>query len=361
MVKPNDAHRLLLDDFLRKASGVAGMLPADAKIDTPCTANILSMDGKEERGSARSTADGEIEPIRTMNAYLFQCGCAFDQEFIGPKTNEISALPAIVERNAGSPFLKGSIITADALNAQKTSVRCVADREADCVIAVKGDQEILFNNIKASFSRELRQSILNAEFPGMPAEEDPAAQESAAESAAWPREYDKSRHSFKKLIEKSHGATISYKFYMTSDMSGIEHLSEWSGLKAALCEEKISIPNNRTKKMSVSFRYFMCSITDINTASFAARAHWSIENSLHWISDAVFGSDKCESTRGHGAETLQAIKKIAMAYLNYAKEAYGMGMTELRRLCELDYETIFDILGMFEKNNYRAPILAAGV
>ena len=53
---------------------------------------ILSMDGKESRGSGRAASNnGSIKPLHTLNLYPSGCGFCIGQEFIKEKTNEIPA------------------------------------------------------------------------------------------------------------------------------------------------------------------------------------------------------------------------------------------------------------------------------
>ncbi len=42
---------------------------------------------------------------------------------------------------------------------------------------------------------------------------------------------------------------------------------------------------------STELRYFIASLTDVRLAAKAMRAHWSIENNLHWVLDTVFAED----------------------------------------------------------------------
>ncbi|MDY4767299.1 MAG: ISAs1 family transposase, partial [Treponema sp.] len=57
------------------------------------------------------------------------------------------------------------------------------------------------------------------------------------------------------------------------------------------------------------------SLTDVNLAAKAMRAHWSIENNLHWVLDTVFDEDYCRVRKDNSAQNLNIIRKLVMNLL----------------------------------------------
>ena len=51
----------------------------------------------------------------------------------------------------------------------------------------------------------------------------------------------------------------------------------------------------------------------------AARAHWSVENGLHWILDVVFDEDRARNRKENGPENLATLRKLALNILNRAR------------------------------------------
>jgi len=51
----------------------------------------------------------------------------------------------------------------------------------------------------------------------------------------------------------------------------------------------------------------------------AVRAHWRIENSLHWVLDVGFDEDRARNRRDHGAENLATLRKLALNLLRSAR------------------------------------------
>lgn len=66
---------------------------------------------------------------------------------------------------------------------------------------------------------------------------------------------------------------------------------------------------------STELRYFITSLTDVNLAAKAMRAHWSIENNLHWVLDTVFDEDYCRVRKDNSAQNLNIIRKLVMNLL----------------------------------------------
>lgn len=84
--------------------------------------DVKSMDGKTINGSSRSelTTDKTL-PTNVMSIYSHDYGMAIIQDFIEEKSNEIPMGPELIKQLN----LSDSIITADALNTQKETVKAI--------------------------------------------------------------------------------------------------------------------------------------------------------------------------------------------------------------------------------------------
>ncbi|MDR1639563.1 MAG: hypothetical protein LBT59_07710, partial [Clostridiales bacterium] len=84
-------------------------------------------------------------------------------------------------------------------------------------------------------------------------------------------------------------------------------------------------------------RYFLTTIADIHTASWAIKSHWNVENRVHWTLDVIFDDDKCKVTAKHGGEFLTSIRRACVTmftfiYAYYSKEyAYDSICDDLER------------------------------
>ena len=89
-------------------------------------------------------------------------------------------------------------------------------------------------------------------------------------------------------------------------------------------------------------RYFITSLIDIEEFARAVRAHWGIENSLHWCLDVVFREDYCRTRKDNSAENFAVIRRIALNIL----KAYPakMSLARKRRKCLYDAEFMANVL-----------------
>ena len=119
-------------------------------------AEILSMDGKESRGSKRADSNnGNIKPLHTLNLYSSGCGFCIGQEFIKEKTNEIPAGPVLLSKMD----LKGKVVTWDALNTQKETVEAVIHGKGDYVAALKGNHPLFYKELQEYFSDGILEGL----------------------------------------------------------------------------------------------------------------------------------------------------------------------------------------------------------
>jgi len=48
------------------------------------------------------------------------------------------------------------------------------------------------------------------------------------------------------------------------------------------------------------------------------RAHWTIENKLHWVRDVTFDEDRCRIRTGAGAHAMASLRNLAISLLRLA-------------------------------------------
>ena len=83
-------------------------------------------------------------------------------------------------------------------------------------------------------------------------------------------------------------------------------------------------------------RYFIRSLDDQapERLAKAIRAHWSVENNLHWVLDVAFDEDRNRTHNGHSAAKLAIIRcqhtacQRSTSLLDYTNQAYRPGMKE---------------------------------
>ncbi|MGP1577401.1 MAG: ISAs1 family transposase [Treponema sp.] len=115
-------------------------------------------------------------------------------------------------------------------------------------------------------------------------------------------------------IEIGHGRIEKRTCYLCSNIDWLSEKDEWKNLNAVgmlVCERTVK----KTGKKSVEQRYFLTSLKDVQKAAFAMRAHWGIENNLHWVLDAILDEDYCLVRKDNEAANLSVLRKIVLNML----------------------------------------------
>ncbi len=239
---------------------------------------IVCIDGKTMRGNRRK----EEKPLHIVSAWSKEDGFCMGQKAVMEKSNEITAIPMLLENIQ----IKGSIVTIDAMGTQTAIAEKIKSRHGDYMLAVKGNQKTLYNDIKDYFSeKEFLRKI-------------------------------KENGSYKKSIEKAHGQLETREYYQTGDIKWLCQRKDWKGMKSIIMERKVLEKKGR---QHTEYRYYISSIAeDINLASRAVWGHWSVE-SMHWHLDVTFREDYNITADKTAAQNHNIIRKWCLSVLKLAE------------------------------------------
>lgn len=287
---------------------------------------LLSIDGKESRGSKRkSSAQGEVKALQTLNVYSGDYGMCLAQQFIKEKTNEIPAAQELLKLMD----LRETIVTADAMNCQKGTAEMIAGSHGDYVLGLKGNQPLFYQEVKDFFDATEQEKLRNAEG------------------------------CYKRTAEKEHGGIAVREYYITEETDWYSEKKEWKKLKSfGMVHKMIKKPDGSTVEED---RYYICSIgADVEAFERAARGHWGVE-AMHWQLDFTFRDDKNTSMAKTGAKNLQIMKKIVMSVLRLVKESYKLSMKRIRYELSLDYENgVEKMLSMLDIDSIKKALKSEG-
>ena len=266
--------------------------------------DIYSIDGKTTNSSSRSyLTTTKISPLNTMSVYSHNYGVSIIQDYIKEKDNEIPMGPKLLEQLN----LKNCIVTSDALNTQKETVKSIIKKNGDYVFALKANQKNFYNQIKEYF---LDNTFLKQ-----------IEQENYFEET-----------------EKSHSKIINRKYYLTNDIKWINGYANWKGLKSIGLEIK-TIENIQTGEVTEERRHYIVSFeNDINSFKEAVRKHWGIENNLHAPLDIIFREDKNKTLEKNGAKNLGILRRISLMILKLVQVFYNKSMKLIMYELSLDFE-----------------------
>ena len=91
-------------------------------------------------------------------------------------------------------------------------------------------------------------------------------------------------------------------------------------------------------------RYYICnSPADAATLLAAARSHWSIENSLHWVLDMAFDEDHSRVRTGHADQNLAVMRHLALNLLKQERSA-KVGIKAKRKKAGWDFDYLLKVL-----------------
>ena len=222
-----------------------------------------------------------------VSAYASKQRIVIGQVKADEKSNEITAIPNLLDKL----YLAGAIVTIDAAGCQKKIVKKIADKQADYVISLKGNQETIHNEV-----RELFETVFKNRDTIFISHEE---------------------------TEKGHGRLVTRKCTQTGWVSWFEDLKDWAGLKS-FCQIKTTTTDLKTGAETHDIRYFISSL-DVNperVLHFAVK-HWSIENPLHWTLDMVFDEDHSRIRTGFGAENIAVMRHFAFDVIRLATGVSG--------------------------------------
>ena len=250
--------------------------------------DVIAIDGKVLRRSFDHA--NEKSAIHMVSAFAADAKLVLAQQKVDEKSNEITAIPkllAVLE-------LRGAIVTIDAMGCQKSIVADIVAGGGDYVIAVKGNQGKLHQQITRHFNH----------FFDMQHNKNVCVNKTD--------EMSRGRHEIRHCLA-------------TSDIDWLEGKDNWNGLKTI-----IAVESRRTVKdeESIEKRYYISSLAaDSENINRIVRSHWAIENSLHWVLDVVFREDDSRIRSGDGAENMATIKHVALNHLQAAKQSFGKSMS----------------------------------
>jgi len=229
----------------------------------------LCIDGKELRGTVPSGKKHAL--VQLVSVWVAAEGLSFGQLAVGAKSNEITAIPALLEL-VDCP---GATITIDAIGCQKTIAQKIVDQQADYIIGLKQNQGELYEQVS---------QWLTKQKPALPCY----------------REWD-----------KDHGRGERRSVYVCQDLALLEATQQWAGLQSV-----VMVETTRWVKESeqTSTRFYISSLGGKEPEVYAGfiRGHWGIENKLHWHLDVSFGEDASQLRKDNGPQNMSAIRKLAL-------------------------------------------------
>lgn len=293
-----------------------GINSVAAAVSAPITENpsvsVISVDGKEERGSGRKyDTDEKVKNAQIMHFYDTNTEICITSALIEDKTNEIPTAQSVLK----TLDIKGIVITADAMNAQKETVKVIRDGKGHYVLGLKGNHKSLHEDVASEFAR----SETKADFKS-------------------------SKNYHKMETEKNHNQ-VEIREYYRLPASKFYQENEWQGIRSVVMYKK-TMYNVITKQETVEKRYYISDLADVELISECIRMHWSVENGLHWHLDNNFYEDANTTMNKKALHNLSVINKMVLTLIKLMAPLFRNGsVRRTKKSFRSNYEE--NVLKMF--------------
>jgi predicted transposase YbfD/YdcC len=237
---------------------------------------VIAIDGKVLRRSF-DTASAKSS-LHMVSAWGCEQRLVLGQIATDVKSNEITAVPKLLEMLS----LKGCIVTVDALNCQREIARQIVDQGGDYVLALKGNQ----GTLHADVSRFL---------------DDPASDMITAPPA----------------VDGDHGRIETRIATVSAAIDWLQDDHQWPGLKAI--GKVVRIRQTGAKTTTETAYYLLSTTLAAERFGDTVRAHWGVENQLHWVLDVTMNEDQARNRLDHGPNNLAVLRHMALNILNAQK------------------------------------------
>lgn len=269
---------------------------------------IIAIDGKQLRGSHDAPAGKAA--IHIVSAWAVTNGLVLGQRKVDAKSNEITAIPELLD----ALEIKGATVTIDAMGCQTEIAQRILDKDADYLLALKGNHPQLYEDVTLLF-------------------DDLAASSYTAYA------YDHS-----KQVDKDHGRIEVRQAWVITDLTLIQALRttrQWPQLLALI---KVQSERYLDTEKTCHTRYFISS-AQASAADFLrrVRAHWTVENNLHWCLDIAFREDDCRLRKDHGPQNFAILRHIALNLLKQNKST-KIGIKNKRLKAGWDHKFLLNVL-----------------
>lgn len=263
--------------------------------------DVIAIDGKTSRRThARSRGR---EPLHMVSAWATRQRLVLGQEATDVKSNEITAIPLLLERLE----LTGAIVTIDAMGTQSAIAETIVRRGGDYLLALKANRPATYDDVTRFFA-------------------DPPADMIEMDTA---------------VVENDHGRIEQRRHTVCHDVDWLISDRRYPDEPRFPHLAMIAMVENRTEragKVETERRYYLSS-AKLTPKTFAAavRAHWGIENRLHWVLDVVFHDDLSRLRTASGPHNMALVKHIAMNLVRNPNDKHSLKVRRKKANLNDDY------------------------
>jgi predicted transposase YbfD/YdcC len=248
--------------------------------------DLIAIDGK----TSRRTHDKRkgLKALHTLSAYASNARLVLGQLSVPEKTNEITAIPELLDHLAETDQLKGALVTIDAMGCQVAIADKIVEHQADYLLALKGNQPTLEAEVAEFFRSAPVQEVVG-----------------------------------KTVVEKGHGRIETRTYTASSKIDWIVSDRSYPGeprfthIKTIVKVDLLTEYPDQSTTFDTRL-YISSAALDIDRLANAARGHWGVE-SMHWLLDVEFKDDLSRYRSGHGAKNMAIVRRFALGLVRANK------------------------------------------
>ena len=240
----------------------------------------VALDGKTSRASA--DRNGTARPLHMITAWSTDLGMALAQRAVGEKKNEISELPAIIDMLD----LRDAVVTIDAIGCQKAIVEAIGRKKGEYILSLRDNQP----NLRAD--AQLFLDGVDGKTP--------------------------KAHVFQ-TVDNDHGPVVIRQYLLCDDLDWLDARTEWDGLRS-VGRVRVFIQQDDGPHLQEE-RLYISSLPAKEVERFARcrRAHWQVENTLHWVLDVAFREDQSRARTKNQQANLAVARRLVVGIMGIEK------------------------------------------
>ena len=249
-----------------------GVLSALGQSDRACR-SAARADCRRRQNDSRL---GRWRTAHIVSAFSTELGIAFGQERVDQKSNEITAIPELLE----ALYIQGYLISIDAMGCQKAIASKIVAQGGGYLLMVKGNQPSLLAEVSAVFAEGKHSELPRFEH-----------------------------------LDATHGRVVTQITWTAPATAAAVDLGDWPRCKTVAMVASLRQVGGKTSDLER--RYYISSreMTPEALAK-AVRAHWAVENKLHWMLDVNFSEDACMVKKDNAPAILSLIRRVVLNMLS---------------------------------------------